>query len=108
MRRISWIKAALKDFQDFPHDVQVRMVLALEGISEGPFPDIAKPLKGFSDGVFELAVPYRGNAWRTVYAVKIDEDIGVLHAFQKKSARGIKTQKADIDLIKSRIRALRS
>lgn len=107
MRRISWNKAALKDFSDFPEDVQRRMLLALDAVAFGGFPDLAKPLKGFSEGVFELALPYRGNAWRTIYALKIDEDVWVIHAFQKKSSQGIKTQKHDIELIQSRLKLLK-
>ena len=91
----------------FPEEVQRRMVLALEAVSKGAFPELAKPLKGFNESVFELALPYRGNAWRTVYALKIDDDVWVIHAFQKKSTDGIKTQKQDIELVKLRLKALK-
>ena len=107
MREISWVNAALKDFRDFPNEVRTQMMDGLLEISAGLFPDFAKPLKGFDGGVFELALQYRGNAWRTVYALKVDSDIWVIHAFQKKSTIGIKTQKADIDLIERRIKQLR-
>jgi phage-related protein len=39
-----------------------------------------------------------------VYAVQIGERIYVLHAFQKKSPKGIKTAQKDIDLIKNRFK----
>ncbi len=64
-------------------------------------------MKGFDTGVFEIAIPYRGDAFRCVYAVKLDDDIWVLHVFQKKSTQGIKTPKHDIDLIHTRIRRLK-
>jgi phage-related protein len=108
MRKISWIKAAFKDFGIFPIEVKTRMALALQAIGDGGFPDIAKPLTGLESGVFELALPWRGDAWRVVYAVKIGDDIWVLHAFKKKSSSGIKTSKADIDLIRARLKILRS
>lgn len=82
--------------------------MALEAVAEGAFPDLAKPMKGFKDGVFELALPYGGNAWRTVYALKIDDDVWVIHAFQKKSTDGIKTPKYEIELIEARLKLLRS
>ncbi len=107
MRKVSWVKTALKDFMEFPDEVQARMMHGLEEISVGLFPDFAKPLKGLDGGVFELALPFRGNAWRTIYALKIDTDIWVIHAFQKKSTSGIKTQKSDIELIERRIKQLR-
>ncbi len=37
----------------------------------------------------------------------VDEDIWVLHAFQKKSKTGIKTPKQDIDLVKERLKRLK-
>ena len=55
--------------------------------------------KGFGSGVIELALRHRGDAFRVVYALRIDNDIWMIHAFQKKSKTGIKTPQAEIDLI---------
>ena len=66
-----------------------------------------KPLKGFGSGVFEVVLPHRGNAFRVVYAVQIDDAIWVIHAFQKKSTKGIKTPKPDVDLIRERLKRLK-
>ena len=106
-RPISWVKAALKDFEKFPDRAQLDMARALTIVAEGGFPDIAKPLKGFGPGVLELALKHRTDAYRVVYAVQIDDDIWVLHAFQKKSKSGIKTPKAEIDLIAERLKRLK-
>ena len=57
--------------------------------------------------MFEIALPFRGDAFRVVYAVQLGEDIWVLHAFQKNSMRGIKTPKGEIDLLKDRLRRLK-
>jgi phage-related protein len=76
-------------------------------VAEGGFPDIAKPLKGIGSGVFELALRFRSDAFRVVYAVRIGNDVWVLHAFQKKSKTGIKTPKAEIDLIHERLKRLK-
>ena len=57
--------------------------------------------------MFELALPFRGDAFRVVYAVQLGEDIWVVHAFQKKSTRGIKTPKSEIDLVKDRLKRLK-
>ena len=68
----------------------------------------AKPLKGFSGaGVLEIVEDFDGDAYRTVYTVKFEHAIYVLHAFQKKSIKGIETPKPDKDLIKSRLKAAR-
>jgi phage-related protein len=67
----------------------------------------AKPLKGLEGGVFEIALRYRGDAFRTVYAVKIDVDIWVVHAFQKKSKSGVKTPQPETDVIRERLKRLK-
>jgi phage-related protein len=69
--------------------------------------DIAKPMKGLDSGVFEIALPHRGDAYRAVYAVKIGTDLCVVHAFQKKSTQGIKTPKHEIDVIRERLTRLK-
>src|SRR5438270_12510366 len=73
----------------------------------GETADIAKAMKGFDVGVFELALAYRSDAYRTVYAVRLGQDIWILHAFKKKSTQGIKTPKREIDVIHERIKRIR-
>ena len=82
---ISWIKAARKDFERFPNEAQGICLTALTIAAEGGKADIAKPFKGLGSGVFEIALPLRGNAFRVLYAVQIGDEIWVIHAFQKKS-----------------------
>lgn len=106
-RPVSWLKAALKDYERFPEGAQIEMGRALTVVAEGGFPDLAKPLKGFGAAVFELALKYRGDAYRVVYAIRIGEDVWVLHAFQKKAKTGVKTPKAEIDLIEERLKRLK-
>jgi phage-related protein len=106
-RPISWIKAARKEFEDFPYDAQLEIRRSLTTAAEGKWPDIAKPLKGFGSGVIELALRHKGDAFRVVFALQIGIDIWVIHAFQKKSKTGIKTPKAEIDLIHERLKRLK-
>ena len=80
---------------------------ALAIATEGQKADNAKPMKGLGAGIFEIALPYQTNAYRAIYAVQLDEDIWVIHAFQKKSKTGIKTPKPDIDLVKERLKRLK-
>lgn len=80
---------------------------ALTILAEGRMPDIAKPLTGFGSGVMELALRHRGDAFRVVYALRIGDDIWVIHAFQKKSKTGIKTPQQEIDLIHERLKRLK-
>jgi phage-related protein len=106
-RPVSWIRAALKEFQTFPEGAQSVCLTALTIAAEGGKTDIAKPMHGMGPGLFEIALPFRGDAFRVVYAVQLGEEIWVVHAFQKKSKLGIKTPKREIDLIKDRLKRLR-
>ncbi len=106
-RPISWIKAARREFEEFPRDVQGDMLSALTIAAEGGKSDNAKPFKGVDGGVFEIAIRHRGDAFRMIYAVKIGADIWVIHAFQKKSKTGIKTAQTDTDLIRDRLKRLK-
>lgn len=106
-RPISWIKAARKEFEKFPAEAQAICLTALTIAAENGKADIAKPFKGLGSGVFEIALPSRGNAYRVVYAVQIGNEIWVVHAFQKKSTRGIKTPQREIDSIASRLKQLK-
>lgn len=90
-RNISWIKAARKDFAQFPKAGQLNILRQLTVVAEGAKPDDAKPLKGLGSGIWEIASRHRKNAYRTIYAIELDDAIWILHAFQKKSPKGIKT-----------------
>ena len=106
-RPISWIRAALKEFEVFPQDARSICLAALTIAAEGGKADISKPMHGLGSGVFEIALPFRGDAFRVVYAVQLGDDIWVLHAFQKKSTQGIKTPKHEIDLVKDLLKRLK-
>jgi len=65
----------------------------------------AKPLKGFgSAGVLEVVEDWDRSTYRAVYTVRFEGVVFVLHIFQKKSKRGAATPKADIDLIRERLK----
>ena len=106
-RPISWIRAARKAFDSFPEGPQNAIMRALTVAAEGRKADIAKPLKGFGSGVFEVALQRRSDAYRVVYALQIEERVWVLHAFRKKAKQGVKTPKKDIDLIGERLKRLK-
>lgn len=106
-RPISWIKAALKEFRKFPEGAQSICLTALTVAVEGGKADIAKPMHGLGSGVFEIALPFRGDDFRVVYMLQLGEDVWVLHAFQKKSTQGIKTPTREINLIRGRLKKLK-
>jgi phage-related protein len=106
-RPVSWIKAALHEFESFPEGAQSICLAGLTIAAEGGKADIAKPLHGVGSGVFEMALAFKGDAFRVIYAVQLANEIWVLHAFQKKSTRGIRTPKHEIDLIREQLKRLK-
>jgi len=106
-RPISWIRAARREFEAFPEGARSTCLTALTIAAEGGKADIAKPMRGMGSGVFEIALPFKGDAFRVVYAVQLADEIWIVHAFEKKSTQGIKTSKHEIDLIRDRLKRLR-
>jgi|SRR5450759_4320544 phage-related protein len=106
-RPVSWIRAARKEFETFPKGARSICLAALTIAAEGGKADVAKPMHSLGSGLFEIALPFRGDAFRVVYAVQIADEIWVVHTFQKKSTRGIQTPKREIDLIKDRLKRLK-
>lgn len=90
-----------------PEGAKSICLAALTIAADGGKADIAKPLKSLGSGVMEIALPFRGDAFRVVYAVQMGDDLWVVHAFQKKSTQGIKTPKHEIDLIVARVKQLK-
>ncbi len=64
-------------------------------------------MQGLGSGVFEIALPFRGDAYRVVYVVQLATEIWVVHVFQKKSTQAVKTPKREIDLIQNRLGKLK-
>lgn len=106
-KRISWIKQARKAYLGFPEPVIDDVDAALFAAARGERTGTTKQMKHLGPGVFEVALRYRKDAYRTIYCVEIGADIWVVHAFQKKSKKGIATPKPDIDLIRSRLKRLK-
>jgi phage-related protein len=102
---VRWVASSKNDLSAFPAPAKLRVGGALWDAQIGKKSPWAKALKGFGDaGVLEIVTDADGNAFRTVYAVRFADVVYVLHAFQKKSRRGIATPKADLDLIATRLK----
>ena len=101
-----FVGASRRELKALPDDVRGEIGHALHEAQCGGEPASAKALKGFGGrGVLELIEDFDGNTYRAIYTVRFAEVIYMLHAFQKKSKVGIATPKAEIDLIKTRLRA---
>lgn len=53
--------------------------------------------------MLEIVTDHRGDTWRSVYTVRFEGAVYVLHAFQKKSKKGTATPKKELDLIRQRL-----
>ena len=103
-KQVVWIGSALADLRKFPAEAQKMIGTALHWAQVGTKHPDAKPMKGFTGaGVLEIVEHHDGDTYRAVYAVRLGDVLYVLHAFQKKSKRGIATPKRDVDLIRSRL-----
>jgi len=110
MRKISvktivWIGSSLNDLKEFPEDVHDIMGYALYLAQTGEKHQFARPLKGFGGAkVLEISDDCDGDTYRAVYTVKFADTVYILHAFQKKSKKGIATPQQDIKLIEERLK----
>jgi phage-related protein len=104
-RPLVWIASSYKDLMALPIDVRRRFGYALSLAQMGDQDDAAKVLKGFGGaGVLEVVEDDADSTYRAVYTVRFVEAVFVLHCFQKKSKRGIATPKADMDIIRARLK----
>lgn len=102
---LHWIGSSLKDLRLFPEAVKTSMGFALSVAQyRGKHPS-AKPWKGEGPGVLEIVRDFDGDTFRAIYTVRFARAIYVLHAFQKKSPRGIATRRSDTALIHERLKA---
>ncbi len=105
LKPLVWVATSLEDLKAFPDEVQRIMGYALYLAQVGQKHPDAKPLKGFRGAsVLEVVEDFEGNAYRAVYTVKLANVVYVLHAFQKKSKKGIKTSQADMDKVRARFK----
>src|ERR671938_2022452 len=105
LKPLIWVGSSLKDLRAFPEAVKDEMGHALFEAQCGLKPLSAKPLKGFGGAsVLEIVSDYQTDTYRAVYTVKFGERVYVLHAFQKKSKRGITTPQAEIEIIERRLK----
>jgi len=102
IRPVVWLGNSKRNIQAFPTEAQKLIGDELQLMQYGGMPKDAKPFKGVGSGVFEIALRHDTEAYRTVLAVQLGKKIYVLHAFQKKSKKGIATPKHEVDLINQR------
>ena len=104
-RKLVWVGSSYKDFLEFPEKVKFDMMLALFLAQDGRKALHVKPLTGFSGAsVLEIIERDRSGTYRCIYTVKFSTAVYILHAFQKKSHKGITTPKGDVEMIRYRFK----
>jgi len=105
LKPLHWVGSSKRDLQALPAPVVDFFGYALYLAQTGKKHEQAKPLKGFgSAGVLEVVEDWDRGTYRAVYTVRFKAAVFVLHVFQKKSTHGTATPKADMDLIRERLK----
>ena len=105
LKPLYWVGSSKRDLSALPDPVMDLFGFALYLAQTGGKHEQAKPLRGFgSAGVLEVVEDWNRSTYRAVYTARFSGAIFVLHVFQKKSKRGAATPKAEIDLIRERLR----
>ena len=101
MRAVEWMGNSLKDLIAMPEEVRAEFGHGLYLAQVGQRHVSAKP---YGESI-ELIERLDGDTYRCVYNIRIDDDLYVLHAFQKKSTSGIAVPKHDKETIEARLKA---
>lgn len=106
IKPVRWVGSSRRDLKTFPRAVQRQIGQALYAAQCGEEYPSVKALKGFGGRfVLEIVAPHHGDTFRAVYTVRFPDAIYVLHAFQKKSKKGIATPQKEIELVRQRLAA---
>jgi len=108
MKELIWLGSSLSDLKSFPEEVQDEVGYALHCAQLGHTGPSVKLFKGYGSGVYEIVSNFNTDAYRAIYIVNLNDCLYVLHAFQKKSKSGIKTPKAELNMIETRLKQLRT
>lgn len=102
---LGWIASSYKDLMALAPSVRRRFGFALSLAQMGDQDAAAKVLKGFGGGgVLGVVEDDAGGTYRTVYMVKFVEAVFILQCLQKEEQDWIATPKADMDIIRFRLK----
>lgn len=105
LRELAWVGSSKRDFMGFPEEVRAAMGYGLYRAQSGQEHFSAKALKGFGGRtVLELVEDHLSGTYRAVYTVRLETAVYVLHAFQKKSKRGVGTPRLETEMVERRLK----
>lgn len=102
-----WVGSSKRDLLRFPEGVKDSIGTALSVAQFGGKHPAAEPWKGEGTGVFEVVEDHNRDTYRAVYTVRFPQAVYVLHCFQKKSHRGIRTPRLDVEVVSRRLKLAR-
>jgi phage-related protein len=103
-RPIHFVGSSLKDLRNLPELVQDVVGAALLDAQYGDRPEGARQFgEGLPREVMRLAADRDGDAFRVAYVASLPAAVYVLHAFRKKSKKGVSTPRRDLDRIRKRL-----
>lgn len=106
LKPLEWVGSSKMDLIGLPESVRKEFGHQLHLVQAGERPIGAKPLRGFGGAsVLELSSDFDGNTIRAIYTVRFPRSVFVLHVLQKKSKKGIATPKADLEVLKQRLKS---
>jgi phage-related protein len=102
---LRWVGNAKRALRDMPEEVRRDFGRRLNLAQRGRLPPDTKLLHGFGGGVFEMVEAFDGDAYRGVYLARYQMAIYVLHFFQKKSPKGRKMARLDVEAIEEALKS---
>lgn len=99
-----WVGSSKRDLMNFPEKVKDEIGIALSVAQFGGKHPAAKPWKGEGPGILEVVEDHEGDTFRAVYTVRFKDCVYVLNCFQKKSHRGARTPRPDVELVALRLK----
>lgn len=105
MDELVFVASCQRDLEKFPLPVRGIMAVALDWARQGSMHPDVKVLQGFGGaGVLEVRERDSRAAYRLIYTTKFAGAVYALHAFKKKSSRGIATPKREMDKVRARLK----
>ncbi len=103
MKPITFLGDSLEELCAFPQGARRAAGMQLDKVQRGSMPDNWKPMKTVGAGVCEMRTKDEAGIYRVIYIAIFAEAVYVLHAFQKKTQ---KTVRSDLELARSRLKDL--
>ena len=102
---LRFVGGSLKDLRAMPDEVKDQFGAALLDAQYGEWPDGARRFgEGLPAEVAKLAEDHDGDTYRAAFTVSFPRCVYVLHAFKKRSTRGVATPRPTIETIRSRLK----